>query len=274
MNNFNDTLDNLKPGTTQQKREPDNVVIQKSDFVGSPIPTAAETEIINNSNVLNNMRETPTKPQPTASKTVTEPLILDSVTFNQLRKDCGDVIFKEFIDEFYKTGRNKVDDFKKASQVDDFEKMAFISHNLKASAAIMGFTRLSQLCHKNELACKKLQPIDPLKAAQELELAVKQAIDTLANVLGGVENRAKQNREELLARTAHDLRNDLNIIIGCLSLMQEDEKKREKPLPKLVERSSIMQEASINLNNKIQKMLSTLLQMNEEEKTTSTTFST
>ncbi|MBF0193386.1 MAG: transporter substrate-binding domain-containing protein [Magnetococcales bacterium] len=189
--------------------------------------------------------------------------ILDSEVLEQLRQDCGDEIVGEFADDFRKIGRQNVDDFHQASKVDDQEKMIRKSHDLKGSAATMGMSRLARLCRKIELACKDSQLDEARNLAKGLETALSQALQALSIAEGGVVNPKDIARKEFLTRTAHDLRNDLNVILSNIVLMQEDGQEAEEFLPQLLEHSNVMQEASNDLNRKITQMIKTLHQIGE-----------
>jgi len=143
-------------------------------------------------------------------------LVLDQAVMDHMLHDFGQDVLDELLDDFKDIGQECVEPFAEPFKDEDVELMARLAHDLKTNAATFGFKRLSALAKTVELACKDGQ----LDKARTLGIGLSGALDEALRALQL--NASEEDDQALfLAKMAHDIRNNLNSVLGYARALQE-----------------------------------------------------
>ena len=147
--------------------------------------------------------------------------VLDPAVLEQLAADFDVDAVAEFTGDFLAIGPKGVEGFHEGTRAVDVAKMTLHAHDLKSSAAMLGLTRLSQLCRRIELACKEERVDEALALGTGLKPALDRAIEALVGRPIRESSEDARVRSRLLERTAHNLRDRMNTILGYVRVLEE-----------------------------------------------------
>lgn len=148
---------------------------------------------------------------------------VDPEVLARMRRDFGDDVLAELVDDFKLLGAESISGFGSATAAKDSAAMQRRAHDLKTNAATLGLARLSELARDVEI----------LSADGEVELARDRAAgfealfaDALTALAGSDLDHSDGGGEDesltlFLAKMAHDLRNNLNVILGNTRMLQD-----------------------------------------------------
>ena len=150
--------------------------------------------------------------------------VLSPKVLDRLREDFGDDGLAELVDDFGQISPASVAGTLRAVEVDDAEHMIRFSHDLKGSAASLGLMRLSALCRRIEVAGMDDRTSEAREMGQGLQSTLDEALPALASYVQREEDARSEPddaRRKFLDKMTHDLRNQINGVMGWVMLLEE-----------------------------------------------------
>jgi len=146
---------------------------------------------------------------------------LDVSVLENLGEEYGSEAIEDFFGIFRSSAPEALGKFTEAAERNDLRLMTFHAHDLKSSAAIVGFQRLSQLCRETEIAGTE----DRLSDAQAFGSGIQAALDDgLAAFAAWNQQRAGgplDARSQVLGEVAHDIRGIMNRVLGSVAQLED-----------------------------------------------------
>ena len=150
--------------------------------------------------------------------------VLNPKVLDRLREDFGDDGLAELVDDFGQISPASVAGTLRAVEADDAEHMIRFSHDLKGSAASLGLMRLSALCRRIEVAGMDDRTSEAREMGQGLQSTLDEALQALASYVkreADARSEPDDARRKFLDKMTHDLRNQINGVMGWVMLLEE-----------------------------------------------------
>ncbi len=189
------------------------------------------------------------------------PPVLDKDVMSRLQNDFGDEVLTELIADFKTIGADCVRSFTLAGEENDVEPMTRFAHDLKTNAATLGLARLSEHARATELACKENRLDQARILGAQFPVLMDEAVQALepGEVVISQDDGDEEALTLFLAKMAHDIRNNMNTVLGCARMLQ-DYSEDSDTLDDLAEYAKSIQSHSAHMEDMAADML-TLMQI-------------
>ena len=154
--------------------------------------------------------------------------VVDREMLVRLRDQFGDEVLAELVDDFRQLGADSIADFNRAADAADTEAMQRHAHDLKTNAATLGLTRLADLARAVEIASADERAEEAQDLAAGFETMFAEALaaldrkgETSDSAAPGDGSADDEFLTLFLAKMAHDIRNNMNVILGNTRMLQD-----------------------------------------------------